>query len=88
MARFIVIHGIPPQATQDKLIAGARRVVASLASGTEWLNSWSAGKAEKLFCEWEAPDADAIRASLEPVKDLFPIEALHEVQWIDPQWYK
>lgn len=88
MARFFVIHGIPPQATQDKLINGARQVVASLAPGTEWLNSWSAGEAGKLFCEWEAPDANAIRASLEPVKDLFPIEAFYEVQWIDPQWYK
>jgi hypothetical protein len=42
---------------------------------------------QRLFCEWEAPDADAVRASLEPVKDVLPVEALHEVQWIDPQWY-
>jgi hypothetical protein len=88
MARFVVIHGTPPQADQDQLIDSARRVVASLAPGTEWLNSWISVEGGKLFCEWEAPDADAIRASLELAKNLFPIEALYEVQWIDPQWYK
>ena len=87
MSRFIVIHGIPEQATQDQTIAGARKVVASLAPGTKWLNSWLSKEA-KLFCEWEAPDADAVRASVEVVQGLFPIEALYEVEWIDPQWYK
>ena len=87
MARFIVIHKTPPQATQDEIVEAARKVVASQAPDTEWLNSWSAGEAEKLFCEWEAPDADAVRASLEPTKELFPIEAIHEVQWVNPEWY-
>ena len=88
MARFIVIHGTPSQAPQDQIIQGARKVVASLAPGTEWRNSWISAQAEKLFCEWEAPDADTIRASLEPAKDLFPVETIYEVEWIDPKWYK
>ena len=88
MARFIAIHSVPPQATQEEILSGAKKVIASLAPGTEWLNSWGVPEADKLFCEWEAPDADAIRASLEPVKDLFPIETIHEVEWIDPKWYK
>ena len=88
MARFIVIHNVPAQATQSQIVEGARKVAASLASGTEWLNSWILVGGNKLFCEWEAPDAGAIRVSLEPAKDLFPIEAIHEVEWINPQWYK
>jgi len=88
MSRFIVIHGVPSEASQQELIAGARSVAASLPTGTDWLNSWAAGASGKMFCEWEAPDAEAIRAALEPVKHLFPVEALHEVEWIDPQWYK
>jgi hypothetical protein len=87
MARFIVIHRVPAQATQKETIDGARKVAASLAPGTEWLNSWLS-REEKLFCEWEAPNADAIRASLEPVAHLFPIQALYEVERIDPQWYE
>ncbi|MGD2145512.1 MAG: DUF4242 domain-containing protein [Anaerolineae bacterium] len=88
MSRFIVIHGVPVEATQQELIAGAKTVAASLPAGTEWLNSWAAGPSGRMFCEWEAPDAEAIRAALEPVKHLFPVEALHQVEWIDPAWYR
>jgi hypothetical protein len=88
MARFIAIHNSPPTASQDQLLEGAKKVMASLEQGAEWLNSWWVPETEQLFCEWEAPSADAIQTSLEPVKNLFPIEALYEVQWIDPAWYK
>jgi hypothetical protein len=87
MARFIVIHRVPDQATQDQIIDAARQVIASLAPGVEWLNSWLSREA-KLFCEWEAPDADAIRTAIEAVKDICPIEECSEVERIDPQWYK
>jgi hypothetical protein len=82
------VHRAPSEATQDTLIKAAKKVAASLEEGTEWRNSWAAGEADRLFCEWEAPDADTIRNYLEPAKDLLPIEALYEVQWIDPRWYE
>jgi len=88
MARFIVVHSSPLEANQDQLFHAARQVTASLAPGTEWRNSWISAKERTLFCEWEAPDGDAIRASLEPVKNLFPIEMIYEVEWLDPRWYE
>ena len=89
MARFMVIHNPPQHVTQDQAIDAARQVAVSLAPEVEWLNSWwISGDVQRLYCEWEAPDADAVRASLRPIQDLLPIEALHEVQWIDPKWYK
>jgi hypothetical protein len=88
MARFIAIHSTPPEITQEELFEGGKKVMASLAPGTQWLNSWAVPATVQLFCEWEAPDVDAIRASLEPVEDLFPIETVYEVEWVDPQWYK
>ncbi len=88
MARFIVTHNMAQDGTQEEFIERAKQVVALRQPGTEWLNSWWVEDAGRLFCEWEAPDADAVWASLEAAKDLFPIEAVHEVQWIDPQWYK
>ena len=88
MARFLLIHGAVTDATQQQIIGAARKVMASLAPGAKWLNSWVAPGVWTLFCEWEAPDADAVVASLESAKDLLPIEAIHEVEWIDPEWYK
>ena len=87
MARFIVIHGVT-QATQDQIFESARAVVASLAPGAEWLNSWWVPATEKVICEWEAPDVNAIHASLGSAGDVLPIETIHEVQWVDPKWYK
>jgi hypothetical protein len=88
MARFMVIHSTPPEGTQEELIAGAKQVAASMAPGAQWLNSWAVPATDQLFCEWEAPDLDLIRASIEPIEDLFPVETVYEVEWIDPQWYK
>ena len=88
MARFIVVHSGPEEGYQDEMIGFARQVAASLPPGTEWRNSWAAGEASKLFCEWEAPSKEAIEATLEAAGALFPIETIHEVEWIDPEWYK
>jgi hypothetical protein len=88
MFRYLVIHTMPPNATQDQVIAAAQKVVASLPPEARWLNSWAAGEAEKMFCEWEAQDEEALHAALEPVKELFPVEALYLVTWIDPAWYE
>ena len=88
MARVIVTHTSVKEATQEQFFENARNVVASLAPGAEWLNSWWFPATGRLLCEWEAPDEDAVRASLGPAVDLFPIEAIDEVQWADPQWYK
>jgi len=87
MARFTVVHGIAPHITQDQIVEGSRGAIRELATGTEWLNSWVAAQADTVFCEWEAPDADAIRASLESTTDVLPIQAIYEVERLDPQWY-
>jgi hypothetical protein len=88
MDRFIVVPSSPLEGKKHQLFDGARQVAASLAPGTEWRNSWISAKEGTLFCEWEAPDADTIRTLLEPVKYLFPIETIHEVEWLDPTWYQ
>ena len=88
MTRFIAIHSTAPEATQDQLINSARKVMASLSPGTEWLNSWVVPELDKVFCEWKAPNPEAIRTALEPAKDQLPIESLYEVEWIDPRWYE
>ena len=87
MARFIVTHRVLA-VTQDELFPRVKQIAASAVGGAKWLNSWWVAAEEKLLCEWEAPDAEAVRASLELGQDLFPIEKISEVEWIDPQWYK
>lgn len=88
MARFIVTHTSVAEATQEQFMEAARSVMATLAPGAEWLNSWWFPSTGRLLCEWEATDVEVVRDSLGPALVLFPIETIDEVQWADPQWYK
>ena len=88
MARFIVIHTPNPAITQDQLFGGAREVLTSLEPGVQWLNSWSAGEANKVFCEWEAPDAETVRRSLAQVEHIMSTDEVHPVVHVDPNLFK
>jgi hypothetical protein len=88
MARFIVIHNVAAEEiSQDQLVDLAKQVAARLKPGVEWISSWYASEANKLFCEWEAPNEKAIRAALGEALKVYPIEAVHSVIYIDPAWY-
>ena len=88
MARFIVIHTPSPEITQDQLFDGAQEILASLEPGVQWLNSWSAGKANKVFCEWEAPDAETIRRTLTKFEHIMSTDEIHSVVQVDPDLFK
>jgi hypothetical protein len=88
MARFIVVHTPVPEITQDQLFENGRKIWAALEPGVQWLNSWSAGEANKMFCEWEAPDAETIRRTLVQVEQIMPIDEIHHVVHVDPSLFK
>jgi hypothetical protein len=41
-----------------------------------------------MFCEWEAPDEEAIRASIGERLKLNPIETIYEVIAVDPNLFR
>lgn len=88
MARFIVVHTPNPEITQDQLFEGARKIWTTLEPGVQWLNTWSAGEANKVFCEWEAPDAETIRRTLVQVEHIMSTDEIHPVVHIDPSLFK
>ena len=88
MARFIVVHTPVTELTQDQIVDGIRAMVASLEPETEWISSWYASEENKMFCEWEAPDEEAIRASIGEGLKLNPIETIYEVIAVDPNLFK
>jgi len=87
MARFIVVHRLPDVAIQEEVIAAGRAVLAALPKDTLWLRGWVVPEDDRLLCEWEAPDEEAVRASLRET-ELFPVEAIYPVAVIDPAWFK
>jgi hypothetical protein len=88
MARFIVIHNVTvEEMSQDQLVDLAKQVAARLKPGVEWISSWYASEANKLFCDWEAPDEGVIRAALGEALKVYPIEVIHSVIYVNPAWY-
>ena len=88
MARFVVIHNvIVEELSQDRMIDLAKQVAARLKPGMQLISSWYASEVDKLFCDWEAPDEEAIRAALGEALEVYPIETVHSVIHIDPGWY-
>jgi len=85
MAKYLVVHTpVAEEATQDTLFKAIQAVAMADVPDTEWLGSWLAVDASKMFCLWDAPDEDAIRAALGEVLKTAPIEAMYEVVEIKP----
>ena len=88
MARFLVYHAGSEQMSQEEVVKGARQIQQSLPEDMKWLNSWFVPSEYRLICEWEAPDEQSVRSVLGKVMRLLPVEAIHEVEHIRPEWYK
>jgi len=69
MPRYIAIHPVDPPVHGDELAQLAKRSKASLSTDAYWVKSWlqltEDGKVSKVFCEWDAKDADSILKSVE-----------------------
>ena len=86
MAKYVVIHTpVVEEATQDRLLEFMHAIAVANVPDTEWLASWIAVDSSKMFCIWEAPGEDAIRAALgEEGLKVSPIEAIYEVVDVNP----
>ncbi len=92
MPRYMVTHKARRvYETQDEWLrdwAGLRqRTKGGGEEDCRWLASWYSAPSEVMFCEWEAPNAEAIRKCCTPQElEMAPIEKMDEVADISPEW--
>lgn len=62
MPRYLIERNVG-QLTREEMEAGSRRANEAIASmtGVVWIRSFVSHAEGKLYCEYEAPDEDAIR---------------------------
>jgi Protein of unknown function (DUF4242) len=62
MPRYIIERTVGPL-TPEELEAGSRRSLEAIAQldGVVWIRSYVSHADGKIFCEYEAPDEEAIR---------------------------
>ena len=88
MALFLVFHTGTEVISQEEIVAAARQLQSSLPEGLRWLNSWFIPSQYRMICEWEAADKQTLQSFLAQAMPLLPVEAIHEVEPIRPDWYK
>jgi hypothetical protein len=88
MSRYLVSHRIRDMyASQDELINDWRGLRQRTYAEARWVRSLYAAAGQRLYCEWEAESAEAIRACFLPNElAMAPIERIDEVVALDPAW--
>jgi hypothetical protein len=63
MARYIVERSVPPNMSRNDLDAVGKRSneVLSEMGGITWVRSWVSEAEGKIYCEYDAPNPEAIR---------------------------
>jgi predicted amidohydrolase YtcJ len=62
MPKYVVERTVAVMPSQDELDALARREIKKAAElGVTWVRSYISTGEGKIYCEYEAPDADALR---------------------------
>ncbi len=92
MPRYIVTHKVKRlfESQEDWLrdwSAMRQRTKGTGEEDARWLASWYSAPSKVMYCEWEAPNAEAIRKCFTSKElDMAPIERIDEVAYINPEW--
>lgn len=76
MSRFIAAHTMPM--AEEQLQALASKVSPP---GVKWIRTFCGFDDNKHFCEWEAPNKDAVKQVL--VQESIPYDGIYRVQIFD-----
>ena len=72
MPRLIVEHSYDPPLTDEEHHRAARRLDPCLeAHGARWMCSYLSHDRRRMICEFEAPDAEAVRQSMRSAEVAF-----------------
>jgi hypothetical protein len=71
MPKFLVIHPIPTPVTFEEGAPVAKAAKANSTVDAYWVNSWAQlnneGKIVKIFCQWNAVNAEALLPVLKKI---------------------
>jgi hypothetical protein len=79
MPKFLAVHPVGKEFTLEAGEPIARKGKAQVTTDAYWIKAWYAREEGKLYCEWDAKDAESIRQVL--VKEV-PTEGIYELAFI------
>jgi hypothetical protein len=91
MGKFLAIHLLPSPITLEEGTPIAKAVKANSNVDAYWVSSWAQlnqqGKIIKLFCEWDAKDAESINKIMAKIPQL-PTEGVYPMAKVDAEAYR
>ena len=90
MGKFLAVHPLPAL-TLEEGAPIAKAVKANSNMEAYWVGSWAQlneqGKITKLFCEWDAKDAESVRNVCAKIPQL-PTEGVYPMAKVDAEAYR
>jgi hypothetical protein len=90
MGKFLAIHPLPG-ITLEEGAPIAKAVKANSNMDAYWVGSWAQlneqGKITKLFCEWNAKDAESVKKIVNKIPQL-PTEGVYPMGKVDAESYR
>ena len=90
MPKFLAIHPMPSLPTFAEAMPIARMVRANSTIDAYWVNSWAQmnqeGKIVKIFCQWNAANAEALRQVLPKIPA--PSEGPYPMSIVDSEDFR
>ena len=80
MAKFLVVHPVGKELTPEKATPVGKAVKAGSTVDAYWVRSWYAREEGKLYCEWDAKDAESVRQVITKVAPDFPTEGVYKIE--------
>jgi hypothetical protein len=74
MAKFLIVHPVGKELTLEAAAPVARAIKANHTVDAYWTKSTYVRGEGKLYCEWDAKDADSIRKVIDKAAPGFPTE--------------
>ena len=72
MGKFLVVHPVGGDMDMEAAAPLARAVKANSTTDAYWVRSWYVPEEGRLYCEWDAKDADAIRGAMAEAAKVVP----------------
>jgi Protein of unknown function (DUF4242) len=64
MGKYLVVHPVGPDMSAENAGPIAQAVKANCTADAYWVRSWYTPEDGNFYCEWDAKDADAVRAAM------------------------
>ena len=74
MAKFLVVHPVGKELTVEAATAVAKAIKANVTVDAYWIRSTYVRDEGKLYCEWDAKDAESISKVINKAVPGFPTE--------------